>query len=359
MPTPDVIVVGAGQAGLAVARELSRTALSFSVLDAQDRPGAAWRHAWDSLRLFSPARWSSLPGFLMPGGEGEYPQRDEVIAYLAEYERRYGLPVERPVRVRAVTRDSEGFRLETSQRTYSTRFLVSATGTWEAPFIPDIPGREQFGGTQVHSAFYRRAEDLAGQRVLIVGGGNSGAQILAEVSRVADVTWATLTPPSFLPDDLDGRVLFGVATQRYRAQQAGAAFQAPSLGDIVMVAGVREARDRGVLRARELFTRMTGTGVVWPDGSEEAFDAVIWCTGFRPALDYLAPLGVLEPDGRVQVNGTRSVKEPHLWLVGYGNWTGFASATLIGVGRSAKATVAEIREEIREAAGQSTTLPPP
>lgn len=177
---------------------------------------------------------------------------------------------------------------------------------------------------------------------MIVGGGNSGAQILAEVAKVTDVAWATLTPPSFLPDDVDGRVLFDVATQRYRAQQAGQAFQVSSLGDIVMVPCVREARDWGVLYAREMFTRMTETGVVWPDGTEEAFDAVIWCTGFRPALGHLAPLGVLEADGRVQVNGTRAVKEPHLWLVGYGNWTGYASATLIGVGRSARATVAEI-----------------
>lgn len=177
---------------------------------------------------------------------------------------------------------------------------------------------------------------------MIVGGGNSGAQLVAEVSRVADVTWATLTPPRFLPDDVDGRMLFDATTQRYQAQQAGLPFESPSLGDIVMVPSVREARERGILQARPMFVAMTEHGVVWPNGQEEAFDAVIWCTGFRPALRHLAPLGVLEEDGRVQVNGTRAVKEARLWLVGYGNWTGFASATLIGVGRSARATVQEI-----------------
>ncbi len=344
----DVLVIGAGQAGLAVARELSRTGLSYVVLDAQEGVGAAWRHAWDSLRLFSPARWSSLPGFLMPGGEEEYPRRSEVIAYLAEYERRYGLNILRPVRVQAVTRNGEGFRVETSRAPFQARFVVSATGTWDAPWIPEVAGRAEFRGQQVHSAFYRRPQAFAGQRVVVVGGGNSGAQILAEVSKAADTIWATLAPPTFLPDDVDGRVLFDVATQRYRARQAGLAFSAPSLGDIVMVPGVREARERGVLHARAMFTRMTGTGVVWPDGHEQDLDAVIWCTGFRPALGHLRPLGVVGPGGRVQVQGTHSVREPGLWLVGYGNWTGFASATLIGVGRSARTTVAEIRD----AAGQ-------
>lgn len=117
-----------------------------------------------------------------------------------------------------------------------------------------------------------------------------------------------------------------------------------------MVPPVRKARDRGVLRAVRPFVRMTEHGVVWPDGREEAVDAVLWCTGFRPALDHLRPLGVMESDGRVLVQGTRSVREPMLWLVGYGNWTGFASATLIGVGRSARATVDEIVAALRPAA---------
>lgn len=200
----DAVVIGAGQARLAVARELSRTSLSFVVLDTQEGPGGAWRQAWDSLQLFSPARWSSLPGFLMPGGESGAPSRDEVIAYLTEYERRYALPVERPVRVHEVRAGDEGLHLETSAGRYTARFVVSATGTWDAPFTPEVPGRELFRGSQLHSAHYRTPAEFAGQRALIVGGGNSSAQLVAEVSRVADVTWATLTPPRFLPDDVTG-----------------------------------------------------------------------------------------------------------------------------------------------------------
>jgi hypothetical protein len=115
-----------------------------------------------------------------------------------------------------------------------------------------------------------------------------------------------------------------------------------------MVEPVKEARDRGALRSRRPFVRFTETGVVWEDGSETFADAVVWCTGFRPALEHLGPLGVVNEKGRVETLGTRSVKEPRLWLLGYGNWTGFASATLIGVGRSARWAAQEISDFLAE-----------
>ena len=226
--------------------------------------------------------------------------------------------------------------------------MISATGSWQRPFIPSLPGHERFRAEQIHSAAYRTPDRFAGKRVLIVGGGNSGAQILAELSRVADATWVTLEPPRFLPDTVDGRFLFAQATERYKAKLEGRdPGPARSLGDIVMVPPVREARERGVLHSVRPFVRFTETGVVWADGSETPADAVIWCTGFRPALDHLAPLGVLGPDGRVELKGNRSARESRLWLLGYGDWTGFASATLIGVGRSARAAVQEIGEVLR------------
>lgn len=339
----DVVVIGGGQSALAVGYHLRRTALGHVLLDAQEGPGGAWRHGWDSLRLFSPARWSSLPGWPMPAGAEEYPARDEVLAYLAAYEARYDLPVRRSLRVRAVRSDGECLAVETEAETWRARAVVSATGSWERPYVPDVPGRGLFRGEQLHSAGYRGPGAFAGRRVLVVGGGNSGAQVLAELSRMAETVWATLEEPRFLPDDVDGRVLFDQATERYRALREGRDPGPPrSLGDVVMVAPVREARDRGALAAVRPPARFTADGVVWPDGREERFDAVVWCTGFRPVLGHLAPLGVLDAAGRVEVRGTRSVREGRLWLVGYGDWTGFASATLIGVGRSARATVEEI-----------------
>jgi putative flavoprotein involved in K+ transport len=346
----EVVVIGGGQAGLATGFYLRRTDLSWVILDDQPGPGGAWPRAWNGLRLFSPARFSSLPGWLMPAGAEEYPSRDEAAGYLAQYEARYGFPVERPVHVRAVTRDGGRFRVDTDSGPWTADAVVSATGTWADPVLPHVPGRATFRGVQLHSAEYRDAGPFAGRRVLVVGGGNSGAQVLAEVSRVARATWVTLQEPRFLPDHVDGRYLFDQATAIYRAQKEGRPPPPPAdLGDIVMVPPVREARDRGVLRAVRPFTRMTERGVVWPDGREEAVDVVIWCTGFRPALEHLRPLGVVGADGRVAVRGTRSVREPGLWLVGYGNWTGFASATLIAVGRSARATVDEIAAALRPA----------
>ncbi|MGZ8455751.1 MAG: ArsO family NAD(P)H-dependent flavin-containing monooxygenase [Gemmatirosa sp.] len=344
LPEHDVLVVGGGQSALAVAYYLRRTALSFLLLDAQDGPGGAWRRTWPSLRLFSPAQWSSLPGWLMPRGAGEYPTRDEALAYLAEYERRYDVPVERPVRVLGVHRDGDLLRVATDRGDRRARAVVSATGSWTSPIVPDAPGRDGFRGALLHSAHYPGPASFAGQRVVVVGGGNSGAQIVADLLDVAaEVRWATREPPRFLPDDVDGRVLFGQATARWKALQAGRTPDPPrGLGDVVMVESVRAARDRGLLRADPMFTHLTAHGVVWPDGRETPVDAVIWATGFRPALDHLAPLGVVGDDGRVAVRGTRAVEEPRLWLVGYGEWTGFASATLVGVGRSARATVEEI-----------------
>jgi putative flavoprotein involved in K+ transport len=347
----DVAVIGAGQAALAVGYYLRRSGLRFALLDEQVAPGGAWHRTWASLRLFSPAQWSSLPGWLMPRDPGEgrdaYPSRDAALAYLAEYERRYELPVERSVHVDAVHRGGELLRLETNAGVVHARAVVSATGTWANPVLPQLPGQDRYRGVVLHSAQYAGPAAFTGRRVVVVGGGNSGAQIFAELSPVADVTWATREPPHFLPDEVDGRYLFEQATARYRTIQEGRTPGPPrSLGDVVMVPSVREARSRGALHAVPMFTRFTETGVVWSDGREERVDAVIFATGFRSALAHLVPLGIVGSDGRVPIEpggaGTRAAGEPRLWLVGYGEWTGFASATLIGVGRSARATVEEI-----------------
>lgn len=345
MEQVDVLVIGGGQSGLAIGYFLRRTALSFIILDSESLPGGAWQHAWDSLRLFSPAQWSSLPGWLMPpAGDDTYPSKDHVLRYLAAYEERYTLPVKRPVVVQSVSRDRERLTVQTDSGGYSAKAVVSATGTWRHPFWPYCPGAVDFHGVQLHSAHYRNADAFAGKRVLVVGGGNSGAQILAEVSLVADTVWATREPPLFLPDDVDGRVLFSRATERWQAKVKGREVEdlPGGLGDVVMIPTVKDARERGVLAAVSTPERLTRTGAVWRDGHEEAFDIVIWCTGFRPALSHLETLEVMQPDGRVAVAETRSLIEPRLWLVGYGEWTGFASATLIGVMRSARATAQEI-----------------
>lgn len=141
----DVLIIGGGQAGPAVGYFLRRSGLSFSILDGEDGPGGAWTHAWSSLTLFSPAQWSSLPGWPMPAGDHVYPQREEVVAYLSQYEERYQLPVERPVQVTAVHSTPDHLSVETDRGEWTARAVVSATGTWRAPFIPDYPNQALFG----------------------------------------------------------------------------------------------------------------------------------------------------------------------------------------------------------------------
>ncbi|MEU6741424.1 ArsO family NAD(P)H-dependent flavin-containing monooxygenase [Streptosporangium sandarakinum] len=340
----DVVVIGAGQAGLAAGYHLRRAGVDFVILDAQRAPGGAWRHAWPSLRLFSPAQYSSLPGRMMPiPADGGHPDAAHVVAYLTDYEQRYRLPIVRPAAVRAVRRAGEHLAVESGAGTWHARIVISATGTWWRPYVPHYPGIRDFGGEQLHTAGYRGPEPFRGRRVLVVGGGNSAAQILAELSQVAQTTWATLRPPRLLPDEIDGRALFDLATRRHRAIQAGRnAASIGDLGDIVAVAPVRQARDRGVLKAEPMFSRITPGGVAWADGGTAACDVIVWCTGFRPALAHLAPLRLRGPGGVIGTDGTRALAEPRLHLLGYGDWTGPASATLIGAGRTARQMVAEI-----------------
>lgn len=345
----EIIIVGGGQAGLALGYWLKKRGRSFVILDREAGPGGAWRHAWQSLRLFSPAPWSSLPGWLYPGGVNTYPTRDGILEYITAYEARYQLPVHRPVNVTAVTHAAKGFRVETDQGEWITSAVVSATGNWSNPYIPDYPGRASFTGMQLHSAQYERPEHFTGMRVAIVGGGNSAAQILAEVSRVAKTLWITEKPPEFLPDDVDGRVLFERATARWKARQEGRnAEDLPGgFGDIVMVPPVKDARERGVLNSVRPFARITTNGTIWPEGESEIFDAIIWCTGFRPALDHLAPLNLIE-NGTIPTYGARAQECPGLWLHGYGDWTGAASATLIGVGRTSREIAKSIDDYLQD-----------
>ncbi|MET8339858.1 ArsO family NAD(P)H-dependent flavin-containing monooxygenase [Streptosporangium canum] len=340
----DVVVIGAGQAGLAAGYYLRRAGVDFVILDAQEAPGGAWRHAWPSLRLFSPAQYSSLPGRMMPApASGGYPSAADTVAYLTDYEQRYQLPIIRPVTAHAVRRVGERLAVETGARAWHAKVVISTTGTWWRPYVPHYPGMRDFGGEQLHTADYRGPEPFRGKRVVVVGGGNSAAQILAELSHVAQTTWVTLRPPRLLPDEVDGRALFDLATRRHRAALAGQnADGIGDLGDIVAVAPVREARDRGALKAEPMFSAITPDEVVWADGSTAACEVIVWCTGFRPALGHLAPLRLRAPGGVISTDGTRVLAEPRLHLLGYGDWTGPASATLIGAGRTARQMVGEI-----------------
>lgn len=344
MKMVDVIIIGGGQSGLANAYYLRRAKLDFLILDEQENCGGAWNHAWDSLTLFSPAEHSSLPGWPMPKSDSIFPLRAEVVNYLCEYIKHYQLPIQYDTKVETASKENGVFTVSTNKGTLSAKSIIAATGTWGNPFIPKEKGLDSFQGNQTHSAFYKNALPFENKRVLIVGEGNSGAQIVAEVSKVADVLWSTRKEPRFLPDDIDGFDLFNTATAKYNAEKEGIPYNAANydLSSIVMVQSVKDARERGVLISHGAIDHFDENGVVWSNGNRTDLDAVIWCTGFGYNTFYLKGLVTLDERGITPTIETKSTEIDGLWLSGFGNWTGFASATLIGINRNAKQTVAEI-----------------
>jgi len=345
----DVIVIGGGQSGLACGYFLKRAGLNFVILDDQIASGGAWLHGWDSLTLFSPAQHSSLPGWMMPKSENTFPSRKEVLSYLEAYEKHYQLTVTHSVKVNNVLKEEKIFKVETDKETYYAHTVISSTGTWNNPFVPKVKGIELYQGNQSHSSTYKNAKPFIGSKVLIVGEGNSGAQLLAEVSKVTTAKWSTKKSPEFLPDDVDGYVLFNMASAKYHAEKEGKPYDAAqyNLGNVVMVPSVKEARERGVLYSSGSFNELYEHGVIWADGTKEAFDAIIWCTGFGYATQHLATIINRDERGKTETLESKSLQIDGLWLVGYGGWTGFASSTLIGVGRTAKETVKQIEEYLK------------
>jgi thioredoxin reductase len=337
----DVAVVGAGQAGLSSAWFLRRAGLDFVVFDHSPRPGGAWQFRWPTLTLGRTHRVHDLPG--MPLGEADEsrPAAEVVSEYFARYERAFGPRVRRPVDVRAVRDGGDGRLLvETSAGTWAARALVNATGTWDRPFWPRYPGQESFRGRQLHSADYRGPGEFAGLRVVVVGGGNSAAQQLAEVSEVAAATtWVTRRPPVFRDGPFDenaGRE--AVARVEERVRRGLPPLSVVSVTGLAVTPAVARARERGVMRAVPVFDRIVPDGVAWDGGVRVAADVILWATGFRAAIDHLAPLRLREPGGGIRVEGTRAVADPRVHLVGYG-----PSASTIGAGRAGRAAAREIR----------------
>lgn len=344
METLDAVVIGAGQAGLSTSYHLARRGVDHVVLDSNDRAGGAWQHRWDALTMHDVHRVADLPGLDLPGDEGSERANDFVPRYFADYEQRFELPVVRPVTVRRV-QDVEGLlRVEAEDgRTWTARTLVNATGTWTRPFVPFVPGIETFAGEQLHTVDYPGPEHFRGRRVVVVGGGASAIQFIGALAPVARTVWVTRREPVWSDRELTpelGREVVAQVEERVR--------QGLPPRSVVSVTGLRlreqerEAERLGAYADRRpMFSSIEPDGVRWPNAFEPA-DAIIWATGFRPAVDHLAPLHLRSPLGGIQLGGTTAVADPRVQLVGYG-----PSASTIGANRAGRTATRAIVEQLR------------
>ncbi|WP_045234447.1 NAD(P)-binding domain-containing protein, partial [Deinococcus pimensis] len=255
--------------------------------------------------------------------------------------RTFDLRVVRPVRVTLVSARGARLRVETDRGVLSARGLINATGTWEAPYVPDVPGAHLFRGRQLHTRDYRDAQAFVGLHVIVVGAGISAVQLLDEISRVTRTTWVTRREPVFREgpfDEAAGRAAVALVEDRVRRGLPPASVV--SVTGLPVTPQVRAMRERGVLNRLAMFDEITETGVRWSDGRDLAADVILWCTGFRGALDHLAPLMLREPSGGITMTGrlaTQVARDPRVHLVGYG-----PSASTIGANRAGRAAATEL-----------------
>lgn len=336
MTFADVVVIGGGQAGLATAQTAVARGWRPVVLDASDRAGGSWPRYNDSLTLFSPARFSSLPGMPFPGDPARYPVRDEVVAYLDAYARRLDADLRWNERVDRVAEEDGGFTVSTTGGTVvRARMVVAASGGFSRPNRPSLPGLDTFTGTVLHSAEYRQPAQFAGGRVVVVGGGNSAVQIAVELAQVATVSISTRDRLRWQPQRILGK--------DFHWWLAHTGLDTSALGPRLVKGGVPvidDGRYRAAVAAgkpdhRPLFARLDGDSIVWADGTRERVDAIILATGFRPDLPFLDRTAAFDDAGAPLHDGGVSITVPGLGFVGLERQRSFASATLRGVGRDA------------------------
>jgi cation diffusion facilitator CzcD-associated flavoprotein CzcO len=338
------VVIGAGQAGLSAAYFLRRAGLGdgseFVVLDHGKRSGGAWQYRWPSLVLGKVHGLHDLPGMALGTPDQSRPASEVVSAYFDRFERTFDLPVRRPVDVLSVSRAEHRLLVASATESWAARAVINATGTWDRPFWPHYAGQDTFTGRQLHTADYTGVDEFRGKRVVVVGGGTSAVQLLIEIATVTrETTWVTRRPPVFRDEPFSedwGRM--SVAKVERAVREGKPPASVVSVTDLMVTPEVRKAQEDGILDRKPMFERITLTGVAWADGTEQRADVILWATGFRAAIDHLAPLHIREPGGGIKLDGTRVVAEPRLHLVGYG-----PSASTVGANRAGRSAVREIR----------------
>ncbi len=325
----DVVVVGAGQAGLAIGYFLARQGRRFVILEHAGSIAAAWRERWASLTLFTPRRYNSLPGLPFPGDPDGYPTRDEVIAYLQQYAETFALPIEVNSKVRRLTAENGRFLLEVDGRTISADQVVVATGPFQAPYVPLLAERLAPEIFQTHSTGYHQPGDVPQGTVLVVGGGNTGFQIAKELSATHKVYLSVGSRQTPLPQRFLGRDLFWWLTKSRLLNTTVESGLGRRLQhrETLIGSSPRELKRRYGVELKPRVVDASEHTVRFADGSELKVDAVIWATGYRPDYSWI-DLPVFDPDGRVRHR--RGVTDvPGLYLLGL-TWQHTRGSALLG-----------------------------
>jgi putative flavoprotein involved in K+ transport len=348
----DTLVIGAGQAGLAAGYMLQRTRLDFTLLEAGQSTTGSWPQYYESLTLFSPARFSSLPGMPFPGNPDRYPRRDEVIRYLQSYAQHFHLPVQYHARVKRIERTEQHFRVETtSGNSYEALSVIVATGSFHRPYLPQFSGQDLFQGQLLHAAAYRHPEPFRGQRVLVVGAGESAVQIAVELAQVARVTIASRAPLQYRPQRVFGRdIHFWAWLTGLDRLPLGRFWERHAPTAVIDTGRYQDPFTKGTLDRQALFQRFTAEGVVWEDGSQEPVDSVIFATGYRHNLDFLADIGAIDAEGQALHRKGISLTTSGLYYLGLNFQQTFASATLRGVGPDAALVVRHLQHWLKASA---------
>ena len=327
--TLDVLVVGGGQAGLVMGYHLKQRGLRFKILDAGPEIGDTWRRRWDSLTLFTSARYDDLPGMPFPAAADVYPSKDDVADFLKAYAERFDLPVQLDTSVTSLTLDDGHFFAETDGGTLAAKQIVVATGPFQVPFVPPIAKDFDQDLPQIHSADYRNPNSVPEGRILVVGGANTGCQIALELSRSHDVEISVGQRLPTIPQRPLNRDVWWWGTKLgiTRVTSSSRLGKRLSQRDLVIGGGLRELRKLGV-KIRPRLIGAEGSTATFEGGESSKFDAVLWATGYRLDHSWIDISGLRDEKGRIkQERGVTPVAG--LYTVGL-SWQHTRTSALLG-----------------------------